>query len=114
MRRCFAICLASLIAIAFTSVTAHAYSAGVLRFSEEPGPPPPAGSPDPLLGQCVADAAGLEPIGTQRCEGRLGLKTAYDVELSPDGTSLYAAAALSDAVMPAHRPTKPMCPCGSS
>jgi 6-phosphogluconolactonase (cycloisomerase 2 family) len=70
----------------------------VLRFFEEPAPPPPAGSPDPLLGQCVADVAGLEPIGTQRCEARPGLETVYDVELSPDGANLYSAAALSDAV----------------
>jgi 6-phosphogluconolactonase (cycloisomerase 2 family) len=73
-------------------------SAGVLRFFEEPGPPPPAGSPDPLLGQCIADVAGLEPLGTQRCEARSGLESVYDVELSPDGHNLYTAAAISDAI----------------
>ena len=73
-------------------------SAGVLRFFEEPGPPPPAGSPDPLLGQCFADVAGLEPLGTQRCEARSGLESVYDVELSPDGRNLYTAAAISDSV----------------
>ena len=80
------------------SAPAQGNSAGVLRFFEEPGPPPPAGSPDPLLGQCFADVAGLEPLGTQRCEARSGLESAYDVELSPDGRSLYTAAAISDSV----------------
>ena len=81
------------------ATTAHGHSAGVLRFFEEPGPPPPAGSPDPLLGQCFADAAGLEPLGTQRCEARSGLETVYDVELGPDGKHLYTAAAISDSVV---------------
>jgi Lactonase, 7-bladed beta-propeller len=77
---------------------AHGYSSGVLRFFEEPGPPPPAGQPDPLLGQCLADVSGLEALGTQRCEQRGGLQTVYDVETSADGTSIYSAAAISDAV----------------
>ncbi len=80
------------------SPPAQGNSAGVLRFFEEPGPPPPAGSPDPLLGQCFADVAGLEPLGTQRCEARSGLESVYDVELSPDGKNLYTAAAISDSV----------------
>jgi 6-phosphogluconolactonase (cycloisomerase 2 family) len=98
VRRRLAICLATVAALGVWATPGHAASEGVLRFFEEPGPPPPAGSPDPMLGQCLADVAGLEPIGTQRCEGRAGLETAYDVELSPDGRNLYAAAALSDSV----------------
>lgn len=83
---------------ALLSAPAYGYSSGVLRFFEEPGPPPPAGSPDPLLGHCLADAAGLESLGTQRCEQRDGLNSAYDVAISPDGEHLYSAAAISDAV----------------
>ena len=60
--------LMSLAAVFPASVQGN--STGVLRFFEEPGPPPPAGNPDPLLGQCFADVAGLEPLGTQRCEAR--------------------------------------------
>ena len=81
-----------------TPVAADAYSGGVLRFFEEPGPPPAAGNPDSLLGQCIADVAGLEPLGTQRCEAQSGLESVYDVELSSDGRNLYAAAAISDSV----------------
>ena len=94
MRRVLAL---TLLGAAF-SAPAQGNSAGVLRFFEEPGPPPPAGSPDPLLGQCFADVAGLEPLGTQRCEARSGLESVYDVELSPDGRNLYTAAAISDSV----------------
>ena len=81
------------------SPPAQGNSTGVLRFFEEPGPPPAAPSPDPLLGQCVADVAGVEPLGTQRCDARSGLESVYDVDLSPDGRNLYTAAAISDSVV---------------
>ena len=80
--------LASVVTLVLTCAPAHGYSSGVLRFFEEPGPPPAAGTPDPLLGQCIADVSGLESLGTQRCEQRDGLNSAYDVAISPSILSI--------------------------
>ena len=78
-----------LLAIALLAAAAPAGAAaepfGALRFFAEPGPPPPAGQPDPIVGGCLSSYPGDAAIATGPCGDARGLTGPEALALDPDG-----------------------------
>jgi DNA-binding beta-propeller fold protein YncE len=98
VRSASTVLVAIAVLLAGTAVAARAEPLGSLRFFAEPGPPPPAGEPDPIVGGCLSSYPGDAAIGTTPCGSAPGLTTAAAVALSGDGRHAYVASSTSDAV----------------
>ena len=98
MRSVSTLLLAIAVLVVAPAVAARAEPPGSLRFFVEPGPPPPAGQPDPIAGGCLSSYPGDAAIGTTPCGSAPGLTNAEAVALSADGRHAYVASSTSDAV----------------